>query len=93
MIPLFMPASITKPSFLLDYCRRHQSEMLTLLQRMVELESPSDDKGAIDQLGKFLGNEFSSLGGAVSFAPQNEAGNHLKVEFPGLEAKPILLLG
>lgn len=93
MIPLLMPASAIKSSSLLDFCRQHESEMLALLRRMVELESPSDDKKAIDKLGKFLGDEFSTLGGAVTFDPQTKAGNHLKVDFPGREDKPLLLLG
>lgn len=83
---------------LIDLCRQRQPEMLDLLRRMVEMESPSDNKEALDKLGKFLGAEFSRLGAPVTFIPQSDAGDHLKAEFRGKpespeKAKPILLLG
>jgi glutamate carboxypeptidase len=76
-----------------EFCREHQSEMLSLLQAMVEIESPSDDKAALDRMGEFLGHEFERIGGKITFYQQKEAGNHLKVEFPGSAGKPLLLLG
>jgi len=86
-------------SALLDLCRQRQPEMLDLLRRVVEMESPSDDKEALDRLGRFLGSEFSRLGAEVTFIPQKDAGDHLKAGFPDKaersdqSAKPILLLG
>jgi glutamate carboxypeptidase len=77
----------------LAFCKQHQPEMMTLLQRMVEIESPSDNKAAVDQMGAFLAYEFERLGGKVTFFPQQEAGNHLKAEFTGGAGKPMLLLG
>jgi len=67
--------------------------MLGLLQRMVEIESPSDDKPALDRMGEFLGREFERAGARVTFYPEKEAGNNLKAEFPGRAGKPALLLG
>jgi len=67
----------------LAYCQQHQGEMLSLLKHMVEIESPSDDKASVDRMGAFLGQVFERLGGKVTFYPQQEAGNHLKAEFPG----------
>ncbi|HZD93885.1 MAG TPA: hypothetical protein VE133_06495, partial [Candidatus Sulfotelmatobacter sp.] len=58
----------------LDFCRQHKAEMLALLQRMVELESPSDNKAALDRMGAFLGEEFEQLGAKVRFYPEKEAG-------------------
>lgn len=66
---------------------------MTLLQRMVEIESPSDNKAAVDSMGAFLAEEFERLGGQVTFYPQQAAGNHLKIEFAGGSGKPVLLLG
>jgi glutamate carboxypeptidase len=78
----------------LAYCQQHQGEMLQLLRHMVEIESPSDDKAAVDRLGAFLAQVFERLGGKVTFYPQQEAGNHLKAEFAGgVSGKPALLLG
>ena len=76
-----------------EFCRQHQAEMMTLLRRMVEIESPSDNKVALDRMGAFLANEFQQIGGQVTFDQQKEAGNHLRAEFSGNEGKPLLLLG
>lgn len=67
--------------------------MLDLLRRLVELESPSDNKPAIDALGRFLESELVRCGGKVSFVQQEKSGNHLKAEFAGNSGRPILLLG
>jgi glutamate carboxypeptidase len=77
----------------LAFCQQHQAEMMAMLQRMVEIESPSDDKAAVDRMGAFLGQEFERMGGKVTFYPQKEAGDHLKAEFAGGPGKPALLLG
>src|ERR1041385_1117088 len=82
----------------LAFCQQHQGEMLSLLRHMVEIESPSDDKAAVDRMGAFLAQVFERLGGKVTFYPQQKAGNHLKAEFPGgasdrASGKPVLLLG
>lgn len=78
---------------LLDWFEQRRQEMLDLLRRTVEMESPSDNKEALDSLGQFLGGEFSRLGAQVTFSEQSDAGNHLKAEFSGNGAKPVLLLG
>ena len=77
----------------LAFCQQHQAEMMSLLRHMVEIESPSDDKAAVDRMGAFLAQVFERLGGKVTFYPQKEAGNHLKAEFAGDAGKPVLLLG
>jgi glutamate carboxypeptidase len=77
----------------LDFCRQHQAEMLALLREMVEIESPSDDKAALDRMGEFLAREFQRRGAKTTFYPQKEAGNHLKAEVAGGPGKPVLLLG
>ncbi|HET9282039.1 MAG TPA: M20 family metallopeptidase [Candidatus Angelobacter sp.] len=77
----------------LDFCQQHQAEMLALLQRMVEIESPSDNKTALDHMGEFLAHVFQHWGGKTTFYEEKQAGNHLKVEFAGSASKPILLLG
>src|ERR1041385_3126994 len=86
----------------LAFCQQHEGEMLSLLRKMVEIESPSDDKAAVDRMGEFLAEAFDRLGGKVTFYPEKEAGNNLKAEFPGgassgtsdgASGKPVLLLG
>ncbi len=68
--------------------------MLAVLQQMVEIESPSDNKTAVDQLGVYLAREYERLGAKVTLYPERNAGDHLQAEFPGGNGlKPVLLLG
>jgi glutamate carboxypeptidase len=87
-----MPTTTDNPA-LLQFCQEHRADMLDVLKRMVEFESPSDNKAAVDQLGEYLAQEFESLGGKVTFFPQETCGAHLKVDFSGDSGKPVLLLG
>ena len=38
----------------LDFLTLRQPEMLEMLRRLVEVESPSDNKAAVDKCGEFL---------------------------------------
>jgi glutamate carboxypeptidase len=68
--------------------------MLAILKQMVEIESPSDNKAAVDNLGAYLAREFERLGGKVKLYPTAKYGDHLQAEFPGRAgARPLLLLG
>jgi glutamate carboxypeptidase len=78
---------------LLQFCQQHRADMLEVLKRMVEFESPSDNKEEVDHLGEYLAQQFESLGGKVTFFPQETCGAHLKIDFPGNDGKPVLLLG
>ena len=61
---------------------------------MAEIESPSDDKGALDRMSQFVAGRFANLGGRITMHPQSPAGDHLQVTFGGrTHGKPILLLG
>jgi glutamate carboxypeptidase len=81
----------------LAHLEQRRREMLGTLQALVELESPSLDKTAVDRLGEFLAQEFTRLGGKVKVHRQPAAGNHLEVNFSaerrGRGGKPVLLLG
>jgi glutamate carboxypeptidase len=79
---------------LLGYFEKHKDEIVQTIQQLVEIESPSDIKQAVDRLGAVLAGRFSDLGGHTRFHPAEKFGNHLQVDFPGLRAgKPVLLLG
>ena len=69
-----------------------QGEMVQLLTRLVELESPSTEKAAVDRLGAYLFERLSGLGCAVETDPQSEAGNHLIARIPGRQNLPGILL-
>lgn len=81
-------------SHYLQYAGQHQPEMLALLQRMVEIESPSDNKAAVDELGAFLAQAFQEEGAQVKIHPASAYGNHLQIDCPGsADHKPVMLLG
>lgn len=62
-----------------------------MLQRLVELESPSSDKGAIDRLIAHLESTVISHGGQAEVIEQTERGNHLLATF-GSGTGQILIL-
>ena len=75
-------------------------EMKALLKRLVETESPSSDKVAVDRVGKIVADEARRLGAEVEIVPVMEAGNHVIARFALSEVeaadtgeqKPTLLL-
>jgi glutamate carboxypeptidase len=87
-------STTSKISHYLHLCRQEQTGMLSLIQRLVEIESPSDNKAAVDSLGKLLAQEFHSQGGKVKVHPASGYGDHLQIDFPGSSGgKPVMLLG
>jgi glutamate carboxypeptidase len=64
------------------------------IRQLVEIESPSDNKPAVDQLGALLAGRFEKLGGHAKFHRAQGFGDHLQVDFSGARSgKPVLLLG
>lgn len=79
---------------LLDCLQQRRNAMLESLRQMVELESPSDNKDAVDRLGEFLAQQFAAAGGRPKLHHQRETGNHLQVDFAGAGTRrPVMLLG
>ena len=60
----------------LDFVER-TGDTVALLKRLVEVESPSTDKGAIDRLGLVVADELRRLGAGVTIDEQVAAGNHV----------------
>jgi glutamate carboxypeptidase len=78
----------------LAYFHARRDEMVTTIRELVEIESPSDNKPAVDRLAEAVQKKFSRLGGEVRMHSAKDFGNHLEVNFPGKAAvKPVLLLG
>jgi glutamate carboxypeptidase len=68
--------------------------MVNTIRQMVEIESPTDSKQAVDRLGRWLATKFDALGGHSKFHRAMEFGDHLQVDFPGRNRRPpVLLLG
>ena len=85
----------------LPLIEQRQGEFLRQLQTLVEIESPSGDKAAVDVLGGHLLREFERMGGVVQIRQATSYGDHLQVDFAAGGAgtsgkasqKPVLLLG
>jgi glutamate carboxypeptidase len=64
------------------------------IRQLVEIESPSDNKTAVDQLGALLAGRFEKIGGHAKFHRAPNFGDHLQVDFSGARSgKAVLLLG
>lgn len=78
----------------LEYFEERQELLVNTIRQMVEIESPTDNKQAVDRLGRWLATKFDALGGHSKFHRAVDFGDHLQVDFPGRSRRPpVLLLG
>jgi glutamate carboxypeptidase len=78
----------------LAYFTERRDLMVANIRELVEIESPSDNKAAVDQLGDAVAVKMAALGGSVQFHQASDFGNHLQVDFAArAPGKPVLLLG
>ncbi len=54
----------------------------SLLKLLVETESPSHDKAAVDRVGVIVAEEARNLGAQVETIPNSETGDHVVARFP-----------
>ena len=66
-------------------------DMLALLKKLVEIESPSDDRHSLQRLGKVIATEARRLGARVELHERPQAGPHVLARW-GEGAGGILLL-
>ena len=69
----------------------HAPAMLGLLERLVEIESPSHNKTGVDNVGAIVSEECRRLGGTVNLHPQTDYGNLIEASW-GKGGDGILLL-
>ena len=78
----------------LSYFQERKEQIVQTIRQLVEIESPSDNKEAVDRLGALLAGRFEGLGGHAKFHRVQNFGDHLQVDFAGASGgKPVLLLG
>ena len=78
----------------LRYLKERGQQITETVRQLVEVESPSDNKQAVDRLGSLLAGRFEALGGHAKFHRTQNFGDHLQVDFTGKSSgKPVLLLG
>ncbi len=79
----------------LSWAQSRRDALVAFIRRLVEMESPSDDKAAVDRLGAFLA-DWLTPAAAVRLHQAEKYGNHLRVEFrlPGAKKSgQVLVLG
>ena len=75
------------------YFQEQKDEMLTILSELVEIESPSHEKAALNRMGKRVAELIEATGGTVEFHPREQVGDQVVGRWEGKRAeKPILLL-
>lgn len=61
---------------MIDFDKR-KPEMFALLKKLVEIESPSNNKAAVDRLGAIIAEDCRQIGAQVETIPNMVTGNHL----------------
>jgi glutamate carboxypeptidase len=79
-------------SDLLAWCREHERWLLDLIETLVRMESPTDDKAAVDRCGTELGSRLAGIGGHVTRIASAASGDHWRIAF-GAGTRQVLLLG
>lgn len=81
---------------LLSWLRHHEEPVVHLLKVMVEIESPTDNKQAVDELGAMVAKEWNRRGARVRLLRQRERGNHIRADLwlgRGRPSGQIMVLG
>jgi glutamate carboxypeptidase len=74
-----------------DFGERTEA-LVSLLRRLVEIESPSTNKAAVDGLGAVLADELRRLGAIVTIDKQSRAGDNLIAQWGVGQAEGLLIL-
>jgi glutamate carboxypeptidase len=78
----------------LGYFAERREQVVATIRELVQIESPSDNKAAVERLSDVVAAKFAALGGTIKIHPATDFGNHLQVDFAGKSAaRPVLLLG
>src|SRR3989304_6996078 len=77
---------------LIEYFTARKGETVALLRQLVEMESPTESKAAIDRLGTLITLLLRDLGAGIQTAPQTTAGDHLVASFGDGDRSPIVTL-
>ncbi len=72
-----------------------RDRIVETIRELVEIESPSDNKPAVDRIAAFLAPKFEALGGRTQLHRSHDFGDSLQFDFAHVRRtrKPVLLLG
>jgi glutamate carboxypeptidase len=71
------------------YFKSRQGELVGLLKELVQLESPTSDKKAVDACAARIIERFKALGAKTTRKPQREVGDFHLVEWPAKAAPGV----
>lgn len=81
---------------IVEYIDKNNTAAVSLLEKTVNMESPTEDLAGVKNVGMVFGKEFESLGMSIKWidmpAAMKRAG-HLVAESKGNKGKRVLLLG
>ena len=79
---------------ILSYMREREGDIIALIRTLVEIESPTGDKVAVDQMGAAVATAAEDIARVTRLA-QSEFGDHLRIEFdiPSKAEGQVLGLG
>jgi len=75
-----------------EYLQSHLGAMINVIRDLVQYESPSNNKHAVDELGQYLADVFRGARARVTMHWNERYGDHMQADFDG-EGERILLLG
>ncbi|HEV7473742.1 MAG TPA: M20/M25/M40 family metallo-hydrolase [Pyrinomonadaceae bacterium] len=98
LLATFAPAQKSSPEEqkLVDYIDAHKNEATTLLEKVVNIESPTENLAGVKQVGAVFKAEFESLGFTarwINMPAEMKRAGHLLAEKKGTKGKRVLLLG
>ena len=64
------------PRLTIEEALNHQPDLLAFLRGLVEIESPTPEKAAVDRAGAYVSEQMAELGAEVQRIEQSEVGNH-----------------
>ncbi|HSS19769.1 MAG TPA: M20/M25/M40 family metallo-hydrolase [Pyrinomonadaceae bacterium] len=81
---------------IVDYVDAHSAEAITLLEKTVNIESPTENVAGVRQVGAVFQAQFKALGFTarwINMPVEMKRGGHLLAEKQGTKGKRVLLLG
>ena len=81
---------------IISYVDAHKDEAVTLLEKIVNIESPTQNLKGVKDVGLVFKSEFEALGLTakwIEMPPEMKRAGHLIAETKGTKGKRILLLG
>ncbi|WP_102348920.1 M20 family metallopeptidase [Bacillus sp. Marseille-P3661] len=88
--------SVTTEELISFIEKDYQGEILDFLQEIIEIESPTTDREAVNQVGDLLKQKLSKLNAKIEVEPSGveDRGDHIIARWPGEDPtlKPILVI-